>query len=117
MPVPHPRPLAPRAPGVARHDASMSLTFLEPRWYPLTMRGTFTVTVGNKGRVVLPTAIRARRNWAEGTTLIAIESPTGVVLTSRDEAERIIRDQLEGADVVRELLDERRAAVLSERAS
>lgn len=103
--------------GVARDDASMSLTFLEPRWYPLSMRGTFTVTVGNKGRVVLPTAIRARRNWAEGTTLIVIESPTGVVLTSRDEAEHIIRAQLEGVDVVRELLNERRAAALGERAS
>ncbi|WP_344296651.1 AbrB/MazE/SpoVT family DNA-binding domain-containing protein [Agromyces neolithicus] len=81
------------------------------------MRGTFSVTVGNKGRVVLPTAIRARRNWAEGTTLIAIEAPTGVVLTSRDEAEHIIRAQLEGVDVVKELLDERRAAALADQAS
>ncbi|MCD2441455.1 AbrB/MazE/SpoVT family DNA-binding domain-containing protein [Agromyces sp. SYSU K20354] len=78
------------------------------------MRGTYTVTVGNKGRVVLPTAIRARRNWAEGTTLIAIDTPTGIVLTSRDEAERLLRDQLAGTDVVTELLDERRAAARDE---
>ena len=100
-----------------RHDVRMTLTFIEPRWYPFSMRGTFSVTVGNKGRVVLPTAIRARRNWVEGTTLIAIESPTGVVLTSREDAERLIREQLAGVDVVGELLDERRAAALAEHAS
>jgi AbrB family looped-hinge helix DNA binding protein len=98
-------------------DALMVIAFAEPRWYPLSMRGTFSVTVGNKGRVVLPTAIRARRNWSEGTTLIAIESPTGVVLTSREDAERVIREQLAGVDVVKELLDERRSAARAERDS
>lgn len=92
----------------------MALTFVDPRWYPLSMRGTFSVTVGNKGRVVLPTAIRARRDWGEGTTLVAIETPTGVVLTSRADAERLLRDQLAGVDVVGELLAERRAAARNE---
>lgn len=95
----------------------MAVTFSHPRWYPQCMRGTLSVSVGNKGRVVLPAALRERRNWPEGTTLIVIESPTGVVLTSREDAERVIRDQLAGVDVVRELLEERRSAALVENGS
>jgi len=33
-----------------------------------------------------------------------------VILASRDELERLVRDQLAGADVVAELLEERRTA-------
>lgn len=66
--------------------------------------------MGDRGRVVLPAGIRERRNWAEGTTLIAIETERGVILASRDELERLVRDQLAGADVVAELLEERRTA-------
>ncbi len=70
--------------------------------------------VGDRGRVVLPAGIRERRNWSEGTTLIAIETDRGVILTARDELERIVREQLAGTDVVAALLEERRAASLRE---
>jgi len=70
--------------------------------------------VGDRGRVVLPAGIRERRNWSEGTTLIAIEADRGVILTTRDELERIVREQLAGKDVVAALLSERRAASLRE---
>jgi AbrB family looped-hinge helix DNA binding protein len=74
------------------------------------MSGTEYMRVGDRGRVVLPVGIRERRNWSEGTTLIAIETDRGVILTTRDELERIVREQLAGNDVVAELLSERRAA-------
>jgi AbrB family looped-hinge helix DNA binding protein len=39
-----------------------------------------TTTVSTKGQVILPKAIRERRNWAAGTRLIAEETPDGVLL-------------------------------------
>jgi AbrB family looped-hinge helix DNA binding protein len=65
--------------------------------------------VGDKGRVVVPAEIRDHRGWAEGTVLIAIESERGVLLMSRDEARALLREQLEGRDLVAELLAERAA--------
>ncbi|MEO7373429.1 MAG: AbrB/MazE/SpoVT family DNA-binding domain-containing protein [Terrimesophilobacter sp.] len=72
------------------------------------MSGTTSMRVGDRGRVVLPAGLRQRRNWPEGTTLIAVETERGVILTRRDELESLVRDQLAGVDVVSELLEERR---------
>jgi AbrB family looped-hinge helix DNA binding protein len=78
------------------------------------MSGTHTLRVGNRGRIVLPAELRQRRNWPEGTPLVAVDTDRGVILTSRDELEKIVREQLEGSDVVASLLEERRAASLRE---
>jgi AbrB family looped-hinge helix DNA binding protein len=72
------------------------------------------MTVGNKGRVVLPSELRQNRGWSEGTVLIAIETDEGVVLHSREELEEIVRRQLAGSNLVEELIAERRAASLIE---
>lgn len=37
-------------------------------------------TVSTKGQVILPKAIRQRRNWEAGTRLIVEETPDGVLL-------------------------------------
>ena len=74
------------------------------------MSGTHAFTVGDRGRVVLPSRLRQNRAWPEGTTLIAIESATGVVVASRDELESIVAKQLAGIDLVAQLLEERRAS-------
>lgn len=65
--------------------------------------------VGNKGRVVIPAAIRAHHAWVEGTALLAVDTDTGVVLVDRDRARALLREQLAGTDTVAELLRERRA--------
>ena len=78
------------------------------------MGGTDLVMVGNKGRVVIPAAIRARHSWGEGTALLTIDTDSGVVLIDRDNARRLIREQLAGRDPVADLLDERRAAAQRE---
>ena len=39
-----------------------------------------TTTVSTKGQVILPKAIRQRRNWAPGTRLVVEETPDGVLL-------------------------------------
>ena len=74
------------------------------------MSGTHAFTVGDRGRVVLPSRLRQSRGWPEGTTLVAIETATGVVVASRDELESIVAKQLAGIDLVAQLLEERRAS-------
>ena len=39
-----------------------------------------TTTVSTKGQVILPKAIRERRNWAAGTRLVVEDTPDGVLL-------------------------------------
>mgnify|MGYP005848226391 CR=1 FL=1 len=39
-----------------------------------------TTTVSTKGQVILPKALRDKRNWAAGTRLIVEETSDGVVL-------------------------------------
>jgi AbrB family looped-hinge helix DNA binding protein len=39
-----------------------------------------TTKISSKGQVVLPQAVRARRKWAPGTTLIVEETAEGVLL-------------------------------------
>ena len=39
-----------------------------------------TTTVSTKGQVILPKAIRQRRNWAPGTRLVVEDTPNGVLL-------------------------------------
>ncbi|MBV8088888.1 MAG: AbrB/MazE/SpoVT family DNA-binding domain-containing protein [Alphaproteobacteria bacterium] len=39
-----------------------------------------TTTVSTKGQVILPKAVRQRRNWAPGTRLLVEETPDGVLL-------------------------------------
>jgi AbrB family looped-hinge helix DNA binding protein len=39
-----------------------------------------STTVSTKGQVILPKAIRERRNWGEGTRLIVEETEAGVLL-------------------------------------
>ena len=39
-----------------------------------------TTTVSTKGQVILPKAIRQRRDWEAGTRLVVEETPEGVLL-------------------------------------
>jgi AbrB family looped-hinge helix DNA binding protein len=39
-----------------------------------------TTTVSSKGQVILPKAIRDRRNWQAGTCLVVEDTPDGVLL-------------------------------------
>lgn len=65
--------------------------------------------LGEKGRIVVPSGVRARRHWTQGTTLILVETPDGLLLTDRDTALRMVREQLTGRSLVDELIGERRA--------
>jgi AbrB family looped-hinge helix DNA binding protein len=73
------------------------------------MSDTSSVVLGDKGRIVVPAAVRARRNWQQGTTLLLIETPEGMLLTERATALKLIREKLRGQPLVDELIAERRA--------
>lgn len=78
------------------------------------MSGTHTTVMGDRGRLVVPQSLRETAGWEQGTVLVMLESPFGVVLLTQDQLhERLSRD-LEGTDLVSELLESRRAAARRE---
>jgi AbrB family looped-hinge helix DNA binding protein len=46
----------------------------------MTSAGKLTTTVSTKGQVILPSAIRRRREWSAGTRLTVEETDDGVLL-------------------------------------
>lgn len=72
---------------------------------------THTITVGDRGRFVLPSDVRDRHGWHTGTELVAVDTDTGLLVLSVDEALLWLRRRTVGRDLVQELLDERHAEV------
>lgn len=74
------------------------------------MSGTYRLTVGDRGRIVLPAELRERAHLHAGTPLTLLESTEGLVLLTREQLLKRVRAELEGATLVDDLLRERRAA-------
>jgi bifunctional DNA-binding transcriptional regulator/antitoxin component of YhaV-PrlF toxin-antitoxin module len=70
--------------------------------------------MGDRGRLVVPADVRVRAGLDEGTPLILIESQAGLVLLTRDQVRARVRAELSGADLVAQLLAERRRAAALE---
>lgn len=81
------------------------------------MSGTHTVTVGDRGRLVVPAPVRERLGLTEGTVLVLVEAPDGIVLLTRDQLRTRVIEELRGADLVEALLDDRRVAAAAEDAA
>lgn len=64
--------------------------------------------MGDRGRLVIPADLRERAGLTEGTALILLETPTGLVLLTRPQLQELVRADLAGLDLVGELLAERR---------
>lgn len=79
------------------------------------MSGTHAVTMGDRGRLVVPAAVRDRAGWAEGQPLLLLETPTGVVLLTREQLKDRVRADLGGEDLVAALLADRRREAADER--
>lgn len=62
----------------------------------------------------MPAAIREAAGFTEGTPLIAMVTPSGVVLMTRDQVKARVRAELADSDLVADLLAERRAAAAIE---
>ena len=82
--------------------------------YSARVGGTYAVRMGDRGRLVLPADLRARLHLEPGALVLLVETDDGVVLTTREQAKRLVRAQLAGVDVVAELLAERRRAAAVE---
>lgn len=72
------------------------------------MSGTHTVVVGDRGRIVVPVEVRERAGLAEGTSLVLLDTPGGLVLLTRGQLLARVRNELDGLDLVSELLADRR---------
>ena len=73
------------------------------------MSGTYTISMGDRGRLVIPADVRERGGLAEGTALTLLETPGGLVLLTRRQLKERVRADLGGLDLVGELLADRRA--------
>jgi bifunctional DNA-binding transcriptional regulator/antitoxin component of YhaV-PrlF toxin-antitoxin module len=64
--------------------------------------------MGDRGRLVVPAELRERAGFDIGAALVLIETPRGVVLLTRQQLKGLVRDDLEGLDLVNGLLEDRR---------
>ena len=78
------------------------------------MGGTFSVAMGDRGRLVVPAELRERLHLEVGSVLLLIETEQGVVMTTREQATRLLRAQLGGDSLVEQLLEDRRTAAATE---
>lgn len=67
--------------------------------------------------MVIPSELRANSGLVEGTVLIVLEVPGGIVLLTREQLQQLVRADLEGLDLVSELLADRRGEAASEDAA
>jgi AbrB family looped-hinge helix DNA binding protein len=81
------------------------------------MSGTFHIVMGDRGRLVIPADLRDRAGLSEGTPLILLEAPAGLVLLTRAQLQELVRADLAGLNLVGELLAERRAEAAAEDAA
>jgi len=70
--------------------------------------------MGDRGRLVVPVDLRLSAGLTEGTTVLLIDTPRGIVLLTRDQLKQLVRDDLVGLDLTAELLSERRQETAAE---
>ena len=63
---------------------------------------------------MVPAEVRERAGLTEGTTLVLLETPSGIVLLTRQQLRDRVREELAGLDLVGDLLTERRTAAAKE---
>lgn len=78
------------------------------------MGGTFAVTMGDRGRLVVPAPLRAAAGLSDGAPLVLVDTSGGVLMMTREQALAHLRHQLAGRDLVADLLAERRASAAGE---
>lgn len=74
------------------------------------MSGTHAVMRSDRGRLFLPAEVRERKGIHEGTELVLLEAPDALVLLSRAQLKRPVREELAGLSLVADLIAERRVA-------
>ena len=100
-----------------RRCAGAAFPLRQVEWYSVVMGGTYNLVVGDRGRLVVPVEVRERVGLEPGTPLVLLETPSGLVLLTRQQLRDRVRAELAGLDLVSELLAERRAAASVEDAA
>lgn len=68
--------------------------------------------MGDRGRLVIPLEVRDRMGLAPGAVVLLTETPDGLLLSTRDQMKARVRRDLDGLDLVGDLIaDRRRQAV------
>jgi len=80
------------------------------------MSGIYKITMGDRGRLVIPSEVRRRSSLEPGTVLVLIDSPDGLLLVTREQLSERVRNDLEGHNLVKDLSAERRQAAALENA-
>ena len=81
------------------------------------MGGTHALTMGDRGRLVIPADVRSDLNWKQGTRLILTETGEGLLLMSVDQARAMIKAQLGRPSLADELVAERHAEAAADAAA
>ena len=81
------------------------------------MSGTYPVVMGDRGRLVVPAELRQRLHLDAGMPLVLLETPQGIVVATREQVKRLVRENLDGPSLVEQLLAERRKAAADEDAA
>ena len=66
------------------------------------------MVMGDRGRLVVPAELRERLHLEAGSTLILLDTPGGIILATREQLMKLVREDLQGLDLVGELIAERR---------
>lgn len=80
------------------------MSSVDNKWHNRRMSDTSVVSVGPKGRVVIPADIRRRLSIDEGTELVALVEGESVVLVPRSAIKSRLRSMF--ADVERSMADQ-----------
>jgi len=72
------------------------------------------ISLGDRGRLVIPIDVRERHGWETGTPLVSIDTDAGLLVMSAKEGLAWLRSRIQGRDLVAELLAERVAEVAAE---
>ena len=83
-------------------------------WYTGHVDGIHDLRMGDRGRIVMPAAVRRRAGLSHGTPMVLVESPDGLVLLTRRQLRDRVRRELAGSEMVESLLTERRTASAAE---
>ncbi|MGF1661641.1 MAG: AbrB/MazE/SpoVT family DNA-binding domain-containing protein [Kineosporiaceae bacterium] len=81
------------------------------------MSGTYPVVMGDRGRLVVPVELRQRAGLEPGRPLVFVESDRGILLVTRDQLAALVRADLDGLDLVGDLLADRRREAAREDAA
>lgn len=81
------------------------------------MSGTYAVVMGDRGRLVIPAELRERLSMEAGTPLVLVATDRGVLLATREQVKDLVRAELAGADLVGDLIAERRRLAATEDAA